>query len=804
MTQRAGHGPSISDQLPRGDEQATEGQSSELASGIRQETTRSTDTGKTDRRGSANRGGQGKQVDGSKLSWLKGAPDKLGLDAATLTTMLRGSLPPTIGIAMLQSRRVAAYFSTLGYLIPIISVIAMAFMPRAKFMMNLMLNALAVCVGSAVSMLALWSAVQARQNTAGPASSPAAALAYNSSQSAVCAVWLFANIWFGNVVRAKLPAFNLPAITYSILVNVSATFGSRMPTTAAAQSFVKQLMTAMLTALALAMGVNLLVLPVSSRLVVFKELAGGVALLRKLIALQKVYIVSLEPDATLDAAMQNEVFLAKSDRDAHQQGSEPKLAKEAESAKELEDTGAKLRELAGKMHADLPFAKRDVAWGKLDAKQLSELYKLFRNVYVPVLGMNTILDIFKRFSARPDWDGLDGVPEEKDVEKHVWNEVMKQVQEPFEILAEAVDQGLEHAAICLELIPKPKKKSGRPGKPGPDPPGAVDLEAAEELKPGNAGFAKVLDEKVQAFYSRKGELLKKWVQERGSNLDEGLAEQSYFRSERDQVQLYIILYMEKLMHAAGEAVQDLVDFADEKVQDGTMSKKRLIAPTPRRLRKWFKAVFGNEDSSAEEAPDVMEIGANLVYFGNEYNRKKDPEHLPPETTWQRFGNGLRKITRFFGSEESAFGFRVACATMTIGIVAFLKDTQHFFLEQRLVWAMIIIAIGSTYTSGQSVFGLLCRIGGTIIAMCLSLGIWYIVDEHVPGVIVFLWLSIFINYYFFLKFPRFLPAIMIAIVTQVLIIGYELQVLIIGEEASERSGQPFYPYVCFALPQRSIA
>ncbi|KAL2160454.1 hypothetical protein VTH06DRAFT_1142 [Thermothelomyces fergusii] len=731
-----------------------------------------------DRRGSTDRG-----------SWLKRVADKLGLDAATLTTMLRGSLPPTIGIAMLQSRRVAAYFSTLGYLVPIISVIAMAIMPRGKFMMNLVLNALAVCVGSAVSMLALWSAVQARQDTAGPATLPAD---YNSSQSAVCAVWLFINIWFGNVVRAKLPAFNLPIITYSILVNVSATFGPRIPTTAAAQTFVKQLMTAMLTALALAMGVNFLVLPVSSRLVVFKELAGGVELLRKLVALQKTYLTSLEPEATFNAAMQTEVFLTKPGGDVREQGSEPKLSKEAESAKALEDTEAKMRELAGKMHADLPFAKRDIAWGKLDAEDLSDLYKLFRNVYVPVLGMNTILDIFKRFSARPGWDGSDSAPDERDLEKHVWNEVMKQVREPFDILAEAVDQGLEHAAMCLELIPRPKKKPEKPGKRASDPPGAVDLEAAKEPKPGDAGFAKVLDEKVQAFYSRKGELLQKWVRERGVKLDEGSAEQSYFRSERDQVQFYIILYMEKLMHAAGEAVQDLVDFADERVEDGTMSKKRLITPASRRLRKWFMAVFSKEDSSAEEAPDVMETGANLVYFGDEYNRKKDPEHLPPETTWQRFGNGLRKITGFFGSEESAFGFRVACATMTIGIVAFLKDTQHFFMEQRLVWAMIIIAIGMSMTSGQSVFGLLCRIGGTVIAMCLSLVIWYIVNEHVPGVIVFLWLSIFISYYFFLKFPRFLPAILITIITQVLVIGYELQVLTIGKEASEQSGQPFYP------------
>lgn len=78
------------------------------------------------------------------------------------------------------------------------------------------------------------------------------------------------------------------------------------------------------------------------------------------------------------------------------------------------------------------------------------------------------------------------------------------------------------------------------------------------------------------------------------------------------------------------------------------------------------------------------------------------------------------------------------------------------------------------------------------AMCLSLAIWYMVDGHVAGVIVFLWLSIFINYYFFIKYPRIVPAIMIVIVTQVLIIGYELQVMTLGRAVSEKTGQPFYP------------
>ncbi len=107
--------------------------------------------------------------------------------------------------------------------------------------------------------------------------------------------------------------------------------------------------------------------------------------------------------------------------------------------------------------------------------------------------------------------------------------------------------------------------------------------------------------------------------------------------------------------------------------------------------------------------------------------------------------------------------------MTIGIVAFLEPTQNFFMEQRLVWSMIIITIGMTMTSGQSLFGFFCRVLGTVIGMVLSLLVWYIVDGKIPGVITFLWLSLFVIYYFFIKFPRMLNANIIVLVTVVLIL-----------------------------------
>jgi hypothetical protein len=284
---------------------------------------------------------------------------------------------------MYQATAVSSYFTTIGYLIPVISVLAMAIMPRGKFVMNLLLNLLAVCFGCAVSMLELWSAVEARRHTEpNPGST---AYTYNSSQSAVLGVWLFVNIYFGNVVRAKLPAFNLPVIMYSIIVNVASTYGPFMTTAAAARAFIEKLLAAMLIGLGLALGVNLVVFPVSSRLVLFKEFAGAIGLLRRIVALQKEYLLSLESDSILRAATQTETFLPpKAGEGKKDSGEEGPLTKEAEAAKALEAAAASMRELAGKLNTDLPFAKRDIAWGKLDAKALSELLKLFRNVYVPV------------------------------------------------------------------------------------------------------------------------------------------------------------------------------------------------------------------------------------------------------------------------------------------------------------------------------------------------------------------------------------------------------------------------------------
>ena len=141
--------------------------------------------------------------------------------------------------------------------------------------------------------------------------------------------------------------------------------------------------------------------------------------------------------------------------------------------------------------------------------------------------------------------------------------------------------------------------------------------------------------------------------------------------------------MEILLWPTGRAVIDLVKSADVKTSEGVMARKRLIFPGKRRLKKWAVSASGKADASADHTPDNTETNDITIELGQAFQGAKDREHLAPTNARERFGNGIMRISGVIGSQESAFGFRVACATSSIGIVAYLEQTQRLFVEQRL-------------------------------------------------------------------------------------------------------------------------
>ncbi|KAK3069551.1 hypothetical protein LTR53_012019 [Teratosphaeriaceae sp. CCFEE 6253] len=569
---------------------------------------------------------------------------------------------------------------------------------------------------------------------------------------------------------------------------------------AAALSFMSRLLEGFLTGFALATATNLFIFPMTARQVVFKEMTGYLTLLGGMLKAQTAYMQSMETIEPVDLRRK---------RDADGQANDAKNKKHNKTAKgetlhpsplttpaslKLRELLDKTIELHTKLHGDITPAKREIARGKLEAHDLTELWKLLRTIFVPVTGLCASMDLIQRIAAELHWAEADSNPaEDKSRHEQVENLhfMMKQLHSPFTSMTSEINGAITHVLITLELVKPPKTQ--------PD-----EEKKGDQPVPGSSTFVEAYRRQVNDYYHSKKITLNEWCKEHGIALPNDFAASSFVKPEqpliRDenkrhhyQRQLFFMLYLEYELWRTSSAVLDLVLWADKKKQDGALARSKLIFPGSKTLYKWVKAVFSQEDLSSDGhyMPEADAGSTESLYLGEEFLRRKDPEHLPPRNTGERIGDAVRRIPAFFRSDASAFGLRVVCATMTIAIVCYLEASQAWFLRQRLLWAMIMVAISMTRTAGQSTFTFALRIVGTLIAMIGSYIIWYIVDGHVAGVIVFLWLWIFCAFYFVIKFPKMVIVALLSLVTAVLIIGYELQVSVVGVTASESNGQPAY-------------
>lgn len=74
---------------------------------------------------------------------------------------------------------------------------------------------------------------------------------------------------------------------------------------------------------------------------------------------------------------------------------------------------------------------------------------------------------------------------------------------------------------------------------------------------------------------------------------------------------------------------------------------------------------------------------------------------------------------------------VISATMSCAIVAYLHQTQELFTHYRLIWSVIIAAIGANMSAGQSGLSYVLRILGSFAALIICYLVWYIPAGKVP-------------------------------------------------------------------------
>ncbi|KAL5339387.1 MFS transporter [Aspergillus crustosus] len=669
------------------------------------------------------------------------------IDSHTLILMLKGALPPTIVIAIHQSDAIADITLTAGYLSALISVLSQSLMPRTKFLKIMLFDLLAICVSASLCCLALFCAVKAREHNTPSDASESVKNGYNSDACAVSAIWLIFMIWGSKSIRAWKPMeLQDPVVAFSVFASVTVTRAGMFVTLSEGLEFVSRLLKGFMLGFAVAIGVSLFVYPVTSRGHVFEDFRKYAQRIDEVLQSQLDFVIEY-PVA----------WCRRLDSDLAPPDVELKKNR-------LQAAMVQLDTLHGKLHTDLFYAEDEVAWGKLSAAEVGHICGLLRNVLLPLSGISMHPDILEMVMQREEPDIQDddspADPKEQAPGQAQMEQVRDMLHDRLTDCAGLVSAGLGYALLNMELVKPPKDIRD-------EETGSIRLDAM------NPEFTSHFQQRLRDYHSQRTNLsqvlasLERFSPEKTS--PEPADMQKTVPSELEiEREWFVVLYMLQLQDSILKATLDMIEFANGKLS--------------------FR---GSEHDKGSHQEDPASGTSN-----NEATKYPDPEHLPPANSWEKASTRFRLASRLIRSEESMFGFRVSAAAFCVGILAYLHQTQDFFIRQRCIWAMIVIEIGMSPTSGQTLLGFVTRILVTVASLALALMVWYIPDQKTAGVIVFLYLANVFEYYFYITKPQIFGPSVISIVTLNVIVGYELQIRKLGLEVGTSNGQPYYPIYLF--------
>ena len=286
-------------------------------------------------------------------------------------------------------------------------------------------------------------------------------------------------------------------------------------------------MKASLAGFGIATVVNLVIFPTSSRMVVINGVSSYIDNLQKVIGSQRNYLQSMESRDMLTLV---------------ESGDGKSQAKSENEAGKLKAALASLNEVHTRVMGDLTFAKREIAFGHLNCKDLDELFRLLRSIFIPCLGLGSVADIIERVIDKRGWKDHESCDNSaQEVEE--WNEIMCTLHDPFEQMTEGMSEGLLHVKYALRLSKRPKRKDSN----------GSDLEAQSRIAvPGDANFGEELKRRLKEFETNRREALRLWCSQKGLRVPDtigghndgrGVSMHDVTSNAVNRQQLYLILYV---------------------------------------------------------------------------------------------------------------------------------------------------------------------------------------------------------------------------------------------------------------------
>ncbi|BFZ59210.1 hypothetical protein YB2330_000214 [Saitoella coloradoensis] len=696
-------------------------------------------------------------------SWDNFKPDKV-----TLLLAIKSALGLGIIAALSQSEDVMRIETTLYYVSLIIASLFGTWKPRGAFFEGVIIAVFIMCAFVPYVLFSACMALLSRHQDSSVLvatrlgiTNPAQLAQYDSATrlqavytpapAALCATFLFIGAWLLNVLKVKLGLSALFGIIMGgIFSGILLTEAHVFPNFGYVTMIVRRLLTAILLGVAVQCAVNLFVPPiVNGRLPYLKTVSGILGLTSKVLRVQ------------------HEFFLT----DPLQRNNKDTAARTMVQG--LTGLLAKLAMLKGP-------AKREVVFGYMKASDLEELNKHVRQLAVPVIGLGNIRAIERDIYVR-HVDGLNEHDIETAKQQSHWFYRNGQADTSPDIWQKVSEDDLREAGLLL-------KRSCGDVITGCEE-AITHIQRTLRLGPFQRApwyvawmkkHDKTLDRTPEddLFLPRFEAIIAEFWAHRTEGFEALKQKDRSFSPP-----LYMILYYESLIYTAARILVDMSKFADAKHHDGTMAHLRLRLPS---LRSFRKAIVGAFDSKKEEEGRGQEYsdGSYVQWSILDSKDEMEPVHgwyRKPFILLWRFGQIMQGST-------SAFGLRAAIAMLACTLPAYFHSSIKIFIQYRLIWITLTVLLGLQPIAGRAFSTGIMRLIGTVVGGVLGL-LACEIGRKPAAIIPLYFLSLIPQFYVQIKNPvlYFLPTLM-SMITEALIVGYELAEMKLGRAALSAGGQ----------------
>ena len=370
----------------------------------------------------AHRSALGKLFQSKVFVWLASVLPRLELDRHTAILAFKTSIPPTVLVCAIESDTWSGYFKTNAYLAPIIAACALPTLPRARLVQYNVQLTFSLVLSYCWALLAGWSGVQARKHTASDLN------AYNSSAEAVVAIFLIVWIWCSFTLKSAYAAWGMQSTLAGIFAVALMPLVARAPTMQHVMDDARITLQTFLVGQATGLVTGLLIFPQSSRGTFRKNVHAS---------LNSLHAVMVAQKRCIDDLMAKRISVES----------------RVSSVRRLHDVVQTFVASVANTHGEVPFAAREVSWGRLDAAQLEKTATLLAGLVAPVAGFSAIADMLQLAVERAGDHGEINAGSD-------WHSLEASMYDSWLGLHDSVIQGLEHAKIRLGRAKKPDEESG--------------------------------------------------------------------------------------------------------------------------------------------------------------------------------------------------------------------------------------------------------------------------------------------------------------------------------------------------------